>query len=103
MRSIHDNMKAKNKREFRQAHEPEILLYEAARKDLNQLSGGEAIPTMTSLREEKEQLTARKNEQYESYSFARAKHRELQTIQANVQEILKNIPDISAEHSEERS
>lgn len=70
---------------------------------MNQLSDGEAIPTMTSLREEKEQLTARKNEQYESYSFVRAKHRELQTIQANVQNILKNSPDISAEHSEERS
>lgn len=96
-------MKAKNKRDFRQAHKPEILLYEAARKALNQLSDGEAIPTMTSLREEKEQLTARKNEQYESYSFTRAKHRELQTIQANVQDILKNSPDISTEHSEERS
>jgi hypothetical protein len=55
---------------------------------LKEASGGEKIPTMKQLKAEKEQLTAKKNEQYESFSFSRAKHRELQTIDANVRSIL---------------
>ena len=96
-------MKAKNKKQFRQEHESEILLYEAARKALNELSGGEKIPTLKQLRAEKEELTAKKNEQYESYSFARAKYRELQTIQANVQSILRDTPEAMREHDQELS
>ena len=96
-------MKAKNKKQFRQEHESEILLYEAARKALNELSGGEKIPTLKQLRAEKEELTAKKNEQYESYSFARAKYRELLTIQANVQSILRDTPEAIREHDQELS
>jgi hypothetical protein len=81
-------LQAKNKKKFRAEHEPELLLYEAARKALKEASGGEKIPTMKQLKAEKEQLTAKKNEQYESFSFSRAKHRELQTIDANVRSIL---------------
>lgn len=36
-------LNAKNKKRFRQEHEPQILLYEAARKELRQLSNGEKI------------------------------------------------------------
>ena len=96
-------LKAKNKKQFRQEHESEILLYEAARKALNELSGGEKIPTLKQLRAEKEELIAKKNEQYEAYSFARAKYRELQTIQANVQSILRENPDVTREQDQERS
>lgn len=96
-------LKAKNKKQFRQEHESEILLYEAARKVLNELSGGEKLPTIKQLRAEKEELTAQKNEQYEAYSFARAKYRELQTIQANVQSILRNNPEVIRDHSQDRS
>jgi hypothetical protein len=81
-------LQAKNKKKFRAEHEPELLLYEAARKALREASGGEKIPTMKQLKAEKEQLTAKKNEQYESFSFSRAKHRELQTVDANVRSIL---------------
>ena len=96
-------IKAKNKKQFRQEHESEILLYEAARKALNEISGGEKIPTLKQLRAEKEELTAKKNEQYESYSFARAKYRELQTIQVNVQSILRDTPEAMREHDQELS
>ncbi|MBO5569983.1 MAG: hypothetical protein J6A79_13770, partial [Clostridia bacterium] len=96
-------MQAKSKKQFRQEHESEILLYEAARKALNELSGGEKIPTLKQLRAEKEELTARKNEQYEDFSFARAKCRELQTIQTNVQSILRDTPEAMREHDQELS
>ena len=87
-------LKSKNKKQFRQEHEPEILLYEAARKALNELSGGDKIPSLKQLRAEKEMLTERKNAEYEAFSFVRAKHRELQTVQSNITEILKASPEV---------
>lgn len=81
-------LKANNKKRFREEHESEILLYEAARKELNQLTNREKVPSLKQLRSEKENLTKQKNQQYEDYSFSRAKLRELQTVQQNVNSIL---------------
>ena len=64
------------------------MLYEAARKELKQLTNGEKIPSLKNLRAEKERLTLKKNQEYENYSFSRAKLRELQTIHSNVNTIL---------------
>ena len=96
-------MKAKNKKQFRQEHESEILLYEAARKALNEMSGGEKIPTLKQLRAEKDALIAKKNELYEDFSFSRAKYRELQTIQSNVQSILHDSHETNRGHDQELS
>lgn len=81
-------LKSKNKKQFREDHETELLLYEATRKELKQLNNGEKIPSLKQLRSEKDLLTTRKNQEYEDYSFARAKLRELQTIHSNVNSIL---------------
>lgn len=83
-------LKAKNKKKFREEHESELLLYEVARKELKRLIHGEKVPSMKQLRSEKEKLTKRKNQEYEDYSFARAKLRELQTIQSNVNALFKD-------------
>ena len=79
---------AKNKKKFREEHETELLLYEVARKELKQLTNGEKVPSMKQLRSEKDALIKKKNQEYEDYSFSRAKLRELQTIHANVNSIL---------------
>ena len=55
---------------------------------MKQLTNGEKVPSMKQLRSEKEELTRQKNQEYEDYSFSRAKLRELQTIHANVNTIL---------------
>lgn len=89
--------KSSNKSKFREEHLTEIMLYEAAREELKQLSNGEKIPSMKQLKAEKETLIAQKNEQYENYSFSRAKLRELQTIHSNVISIL------GQEHAKEKS
>ena len=95
-------LKAKNKARFRSEHESEILLYEAARKGLKELSGGEKLPTLKMLREEKSQLTQKKNALYEDYSIARAKYRKIQTVSSNVDMILgTNHQDLN--QSKERS
>ena len=82
-------LNAPDKQTFRREHESSILLYEAARKELRELSGGKKIPMLKQLKTEKAALVARKNAQYESYSFARSKLRELQTVEQNVRAILE--------------
>lgn len=94
-----DYLKAKNKAQFRAEHDAEITLYEAARRQLKELSGGEKIPTLQHLKEEKESLTVSKNELYEEYSFARAKQKELQTVVTNVDKVLSEKDRIDREPS----
>ena len=92
-------LKAKNKAQFRAAHDAEITLYEAARRQLKELSGGEKIPTIQHMKEEKETLIASKNEQYEAYSFARAKQKEIQTVVTNLDKVLAEKDAIDRETS----
>ncbi len=94
-----DYLKAKNKAQFRAEHDAEITLYEAARRQLKELSGGEKIPTLQHLKEEKESLTVSKNELYEEYSFTRAKQKELQTVVTNVDKVLLEKDRIDREPS----
>lgn len=76
--------KSKNKVRFREEHQTEILLYEAARKNLKALCGDNPVPPLKELKAEKAELTALNNAQYEAYSFARSKQFELQAIHQNL-------------------
>lgn len=80
--------KSDNSEEFFEEHRAEITLYETARNTLRELSGGQKLPSMKSLKEEKEQLTVRKNAEYEVFQNARAEQRDLQTIYTNVRKML---------------
>lgn len=90
---------AKNKSAFRESHRSEITLYEAARKFLQEESGGDKLPTMKMLKEEKSKLTALKNQQYEEYFIVKARHRELQAVAHNIHIAL----GISPEQTKERN
>ena len=88
---------SKNKSVFHEAHHTEITLYESARKYLKENAPGTSsdgggakftIPNIKKLREETEKLVLRKNMQYEEYSYAIAKYRELQTVHQNVHTII---------------
>lgn len=74
--------------DFYEKHRAEITLYETARDALRELSGGEKLPSMRSLKEEKGRLTAIKNAEYATYQNARNEKRDLQTIYANVCKML---------------
>ena len=74
--------------DFYEKHRAEITLYETARDALRELSGGEKLPSMRSLKEEKERLTAIKNAEYATYQNARNEKRDLQTIYTNVCKML---------------
>lgn len=81
-------LKSKNKNLFRQEHQSEIALYETARKILQERSGGKKLPSMNTLKAEKEKLTALKSSQYEAYQNLHGYEKELRTVCANVDIIL---------------
>ena len=78
------------------------MLYESARKELRSLSGGRKIPLLKQLKKDKQELVSRKNAEYEDYSFARAKYRELLTIQANREALYENEKEQTLSQSHER-
>ena len=90
-------LKSNNKKTFRESHRAELSLYEAARNYLKENAQVQAssdekarfiTPSIKQLKERKSALTAKKNQLYEEYSYARAKYRELQTVSQNVKDML---------------
>ena len=81
-------LKTKNKKQFRQEHQAEITLYETARKILQEKSDGKRLPSMKTLKAEKEKLTTLKDSQYEAYQNLRGYEKELKTVCTNVDVIL---------------
>lgn len=88
---------SKDKKKFRESHRAELTLYEVARDYLKEHAPRQETtdgkvrfrtPSIKSLRAEKEKLTALKNQQYEDFSYVRAKYRELQTVANNVNQML---------------
>lgn len=77
-----------NKIKFRQEHQSEITLYETARKILNGYSSDGKLPSMKLLKIEKENLTALKKSQYETYQNLRKYEKELHTVQTNIDTFL---------------
>lgn len=80
--------KSKNKAAFLAEHRTEIALYEAAKKQLASMQGDGKLPSMKVLKAEKENLTAQKNQLYEDYSMLKARMRELETVQKNIDAML---------------
>ena len=90
---------SKKSEEFYEKHRAEITLYETARDTLREMSGGEKLPSMKSLKDEKERLVNLKNAEYEAYQNARAEQKDLQTIYTNVRKMLGLDDDRKTTHA----
>ena len=97
-----DFLKSGNKKSFRQAHAEDIAKYEEALRILKQHSPDGRFPTMKDLRAEKEQLTIQKDAQYDTYHYFKDYHRELQTVCANVDNILGTEREARREQQQSR-
>ena len=89
--------KAGYSRKFREEHEQEILLHQAAKNAFEDL-GVKKLPTVKSLQAEYAQLLDDKKKAYGEYRRSREEMRELLTAKANVDRIL----NIEAEHDAEK-
>ena len=79
-----------------------IAKYEEALRILKQHSPDGKFPTMKDLRTEKEQLTIQKDAQYDTYHYFRDYHKELQTVCANVDNILGTEREVQREQQQSR-
>lgn len=96
-------MNSKKKAKFRAEHEPEIILYEAATRELKKLLKGNPVPaekkTIAKIRE----LSAPKNEEYEELSEIKKREKSLQEKVNNVRSIYENRIDRIQQKIEIRS
>ena len=79
--------KAGYSKNFRQEHEEEILLHQAAKEAFNELNV-KKLPTVKDLQAEYAQLLADKKTAYAEYRQARTAMRELLTVKNNVDRVL---------------
>ena len=83
-RPIYDRYKQSgDKEKFLRGHESEIILLEAAARELKRL-GAVPLPSVDSVQAELAELTARKNTLYADYSEAKRQIREYNTIRQNL-------------------
>ena len=80
--------KSKNKTACVAEHRTEIALLEAAKAQLSSMQEDQKLPSMKVLKSEKENLIAQKNQLYEDYSILKARMRELETVQKNIDAML---------------
>ena len=83
--------KAKNKDDFEREHRREMILFEAARKYLSSVVGGNKLPRVESLNTELAELTKRKQQLYAEYRKSKKALSEIDIIKMNVDTIL-NVP-----------
>lgn len=95
-------MNAKNKPKFRAAHESEIMLYEAATRELRRLLGGKLVPSEKKTWARIEELSARKNAEYEELSEIRRREKSLQEKVNNVRSIFENRTERSQQKEKEQ-
>ena len=78
---------SKDKDKFMRGHESEIILFEAAARELKKL-GAVPVPATESMKKELAELTARKDSLLAEYRTARNEAQEYETIRQNVDALL---------------
>lgn len=68
---------ARNKPKYRSQHESEIILYEAATRELKKLLGGKPVPSEKTTAARIKKLSARKNAEYEELSEIKRREKSL--------------------------
>ena len=78
---------SRDKEKFLRGHESEIILFEAAARELKKL-GAVPLPSTESMKKELSELTAKKNALLAEYRTARSEAQEYETIRQNVDALL---------------
>ncbi|MBD5490113.1 MAG: rlx protein, partial [Lachnospiraceae bacterium] len=77
-------LRSKNKGRFRQEHSSELAIYETAIKFLKEKAVDGQLPTLQTLKAEKEKLLVQKKEAKEKYYYYRDYQKELDTVCTNI-------------------
>lgn len=72
-------------------HRAELELFEAASKELREIFGGEKLPTIQALKQEKAELSKKKEVQYELFKTLRTQWMELSKLVQNRDSLMQNM------------
>ena len=83
-------LSGKKLEKYREAHEADYIIYEAARKTLKEAYPGNKLPNYKALNTKIEALISEKNAAYNEYDAAKEKHKELSRIRDNARKIYQD-------------
>ena len=98
----HKKLSGRKAENYRQSHEAEFIIYEAALRQLKVLAPGKKLPATSKLNTEIEALISEKNAAYNTYRTAKAEHEQLATAKRNTEQILHGTPCRQKKHEQER-
>ena len=98
----HKKLSGRKAENYRQSHEAEFIIYEAALRQLKVLAPGKKLPAISKLNTEIEALISEKNAAYNTYRTAKAEHEQLATAKRNAEQILHGTPSRQKKHEQER-
>ncbi len=98
----HKKLSGRKAENYRQSHEAEFIIYEAALRQLKVLAPGKKLPAASKLNTEIEALISEKNAAYNTYRTAKAEYEQLATAKRNAEQILHGTPSRQKKHEQER-
>ena len=98
----HKKLSGRKAENYRQSHEAEFIIYEAALRQLKVLAPGKKLPAISKLNTEIETLISEKNAAYNTYRTAKAEYEQLATAKRNAEQILHGPPSRQKKHEQER-
>jgi len=98
----HKKLSGRKAENYRQSHEAEFIIYEAALRQLKVLAPGKKLPATSKLNTEIEALISEKNAAYNTYRTAKAEYEQLATSKRNAEQILHGTPSRQKKHEQER-
>ena len=98
----HKKLSGRKAENYRQSHEAEFIIYEAALRQLKVIAPGKKLPATSKLNTEIEALISEKNAAYNTYRTAKAEYEQLATAKRNAEQILHGTPSRQKKHEQER-
>ena len=98
----HKKLSGRKAENYRQSHEAEFIIYEAALRQLKVLAPGKKLPATSKLNTEIEALISEKNAAYNTYRTAKAEYEQLAAAKRNAEQILHGTPSRQKKHEQER-
>ena len=98
----HKKLSGRKAENYRQSHEAEFIIYEAALRQLKVHAPGKKLPATSKLNTEIEALISEKNAAYNTYRTAKAEYEQLATAKRNAEQILHGTPSRQKKHEQER-
>ena len=97
MHAEYQKLPKKKQGKFYEENRPALMLYDAAMRYFKE-NGFKTIPTVKRIQDEIEDLTSAKNAGYTEYRESQKREKELQTVKANIETILRQQePEIGQE------